>query len=763
MNGQEGAEYFGPEEPAAPADQDAAVDAGADVAESTGEGEGEAEPDRPGLAWESRRDLLRHSPAFGFGSEAQIAGSVVGGDQTGVAGGTVGGDVLFGSTVNHIYSGAPDSEGRTTALLVAEEVAAATEGFVPPLPDAQLDAGQPLFERALEQLHFERIVVLTGRSGTGRRTAALALLQAAGADKVQELDAGTPPGRLPEQLHGTRWHLLCEPTSGPDRPFRSLHLRAAAQQLRAADGYLVVVTGPRPALESSVQRVRWHPPRPEDLLRNRLHTAGFTAEQVAQALALEPAREILAHGHPVRTLAEFATRLAAHLRGETGADQLVDFGARTADARARELLEAPDHDLHQKAFFLSLAAFDDAAHALAAEFADILFRHLLRTETPGEPATISVFGSGVEPRLDAARAELYEEAEATEWGPVMQTKVHFRDPRTAPVLLREAWMAHPSARGAMIGWLRRMADDPRPLVQTRAASSAAVLATCDLPSAMARLVQPWARGRTWRIRATAATALALAHRMGAPHIPQILLRWCTDPQDFRLRWVAVRCYALVGETFPHKAREALLAAARALHARGSLARSWAEEPDELAQSAAVLVLAEDPAAEEAQEQTAPARAVQTGEAGGLLADLASQLGDPAVRSLSLGTLLHACGPTEHPDGTGRPLLLDRYARAQTCPGTAGALFRQSLAALWRAALEDPSSHEDALAALHNWTRTAAGPGSEADPGCGEALAMLLAALATSRSDRRRLDYLLTTAEREFGVTPALARLRTALG
>ncbi|MFD0394456.1 hypothetical protein ACFQ3Z_27590 [Streptomyces nogalater] len=84
-----------------------------------------------------------------------------------------------------------------------------------------------------------------------------------------------------------------------------------------------------------------------------------------------------------------------------------------------------------------------------------------------------------------------------------QFKAKFLDERVPLVLLRLVWTGHPSARPALIEWLRRLADDGRPLVRTRAAATVAVLARTDLPSAMALVIQPWATSRLFRHRLVA--------------------------------------------------------------------------------------------------------------------------------------------------------------------------------------------------------------------------------------------------------------------
>lgn len=122
-------------------------------------------------------------------------------------------------------------------------------------------------------------------------------------------------------------------------------------------------------------------------------------------------------------------------------------------------------------------------------------------------------------------------------------------------------------------------------------------------------------------------------------------------------------------------------------------------------------------------------------------------------------MVHACGPTDGPGGTGRPLLLDLFARAEPTPGGAGAALRHALAALWRGVLNDPVCSASGLNTLRQWIRAA-----EDDRGAETALAELLPLLTVSTEDHRRLGYLLENLRAEGdSAPPAVAfRLRTLL-
>ncbi|CAM5361198.1 hypothetical protein SLAVM298S_03981 [Streptomyces lavendulae subsp. lavendulae] len=175
------------------ADDPPAPDGAGDPAHGA-EGPEDAEEGTP-HAWDSRRDLYRHSPGFMLGHSGRIGGSLVGGDQHGVSGGQVTGDVILGGSKVEYHLGG-DSEERSGEIPAAE-VESLAENFVYPLarrddtgpeegapaeapePDGPWEAGSP-FALALAGLRKHRVAVLAGPATTGRRAAALMLLRAAG-------------------------------------------------------------------------------------------------------------------------------------------------------------------------------------------------------------------------------------------------------------------------------------------------------------------------------------------------------------------------------------------------------------------------------------------------------------------------------------------------------------------------------------------------------------------------------------------------------
>jgi hypothetical protein len=735
----------GAQQAAAPADR-----AAQDTSAAPEQGDPTEEPDQPQAAWQARRDLVHHTPRnMRFGTGTRVGGGLIGGDNHGVSAGRVAGDVITGSkTEIHYQFGGLFGGAHASGEISRTSIDELADRFVPPGAgaDSGPQAGEAAFRALVARLRTERVLVLRGPRYSGRSTAALMLLHRLSAFPVRALDRESRPGSLGDRLQ-EGGQVLCDPIADRGRPLREADLLAVREKLTVKNGYLVITVDPRASLED-VPVAEWRPPSPAAVLEAHLRVR-VGARTVPELLALPAVEEFLNRSPQPREAAAYAETLARYAAtraegpasdgGRAAAEQVERFSLDALESQVREWFEEDEATLHlrDKAFLVALAAFDGGPYALTAELSDLLYAFLQKTENPALPATVPVFGTHAGKRLQLARAFRYEEEEHTEWGPVHQSKSAYQDDRAPLVLLRELWTGHPSSRPALIQWLHRLADDGRPLVRTRAASTVAVLARTDLPSAMALIIEPWAVSPRYQYRLVAVNALTLAHRLGTPNVPRIIDSWC-EGDDKGRRWVAIRAHGLIGAERPVEALAALRRAAR---------REYEEEPAdrdglllaELASSVELLLLS--PAAEQVIEE--------------LLGSIRTDHKDPSVLDLAVAGFLNACRQTEDDRPHGSPLVLDRYAEA----AGAGNGTAQSIATLWRTALGSSLHTRTALEVLRGWVLTA-----DRDAGVEWALAALLPALVVTAEDFLRLDHLLRTMSGEDGAPPpsVAARLRTVL-
>ncbi|MER6711953.1 hypothetical protein [Streptomyces sp. NPDC000877] len=660
-------------------------------------------------AWAARRDLIAHGPDF--------VSTLVTRDQFGQTGGYHYGD-------KHFHFG-----GRA-------EPPPTLSG---PIPRAEIDElagvfrGCDSFDEALKRLREDRLVILCGGRETGRRSAALMLLRRLGVDRMRSLMSPASFPALSDQVDTSAGYVLCDLTVSRNRPLREAQLLALREQLERSRARLVITVEPSAAL-GDVPSVRWEPPSAEDMLH--AHVTPATGEAAWPGLlALTAVQEFLARHHRPKEIKDFALQLIAHHRGEIDEAALAAWGETAVATQVSRWLTEEKPELRDKAFLVSLAVFDKAPYAVTAELADGLFVRMHALQEPGLPPSIPVFGSSREDRLRLAHADGYVTTEVTEWGPLEgRFCARFRDERTAPLLLEEVWNLHPSARPALGEWIRKLADDRRPLVRTRAASAAALLATADLSSAMAHLIEPWADGRKPHAWLTAANALTMTQLLKVPTVSRILHDWCIGDVESR-RWTAIRAYGLLG---PVHHEETLAALVDAMHRPAPAAGpETGSEDDEIPEGARqladalelLLLAVRDP----------------------VLAALAELLTtDRMVRPHALLAFLQACKQTNG-DDSDRPPVLDWYTQAAAAEDPTAA---RHLALFWNALLADRTHNRKALGVLRGWVR-----GAEEDPETESALASLLGALATTPTNRRRISHLLDTVRDSRGArSPAAVRL-----
>ncbi|MGW5606921.1 hypothetical protein ACWEWI_12615 [Streptomyces sp. NPDC003753] len=651
----------------------------------------------------AQRELFAHAPGFILGSAASFGGSLVGGAQHGVSGGHVAGDVFLGGKTE-IHHHAPAADAAVSGEIPRERLDALAAVFVE----------SPAFPAALERLRRERVLVLSGAHASGRHAAACMLLHRLGVPAVHALSAETTPATLAGRLTHPGGHVLRDLPLTRNRPLRDTHLYAARDQLRQTDGYLVVTVENSPFLLGPTP-MRWEPPEAADVLR--AHVARLRGADVEDLLSLGPVRDFLSRHsrgrHHPGEAAEFARALASYDGSDEAAARLADFGQAAVEKQCRDRLSDAGTDLRDKAFLIALAVFDRAPYVLAAELADRLFVHFQRLQHPEEPPEIPVFGLAAETRLERAGAEGEMRNETTEWGEVPQFTAYFPREDTPRALLAEVWTGHPSARPALVAWLKELARDARPVVRTRAAAAAALLACADLPSAIALLIDGWAVSRFFGARVTAANALTLAQLLDAPVVLRLLTQWCTDAHWAR-RWTAIRAFGLLAPLRPDLAAPAL----GALAARARADDSSPTESSNLIESTALLL--------------------SVGERRGeMLSELVGLLhhDTTAVRALALNAFVRAC------DNAEENALVEWYAHT----GMYQADSARDLATLWRTALGDRAHTRQALKALRTWVYAAQ---YRAD--AARALELLLPALVVTAADRDRLSHELRTLRGEDG-------------
>ncbi|MFE3050523.1 hypothetical protein ACFXIY_26130 [Streptomyces albidoflavus] len=606
------------------------------------------------------------------------------------------------------------------------------------------------YDELRARLAADRVLVVRGRPGTGRRTAVLRMLVQEGPEgcEVHALDPGMEPADFANHVTADQAHLVIDPANvesgAPGGTLLDVHLNAVRQRL-GRKGLFVVVAGTGATVEDAEVH-DWVPPAPIDVVRAHLTSAfrnmgasprGISpADEVQRLLDLSASVQYLSSNPSARESAGFARLLVEHAAGRRGEDDLLDYGHESVERMVGGLFgngsPPPGQEpLRDRAFLMALAVFDGSPFPLVAELGDRLHQLLSAVEEPSARPGQAVFGSSPGERLAWARAGEYDDEIESAWGRLPERVVAFHNGLQWSVVLRHVWTHHPAVRTPMCAWLRTLSKDRRTVVRLRAAVAAGVLVAADFTYGFDAFVRPWGGSAVAMERQLAAWALYTAAEHGRESAVRRLLSTWSGRQDPAQRWTVARTYALLGGA----------TALSALRDVGRMAVTMRERDD-------VLLTA--------LEQTVEAL-LQSPAAAAVLEQLLWWHEEPGpLRELAASAFLRAGRRTQPGAGTigDWPHLLFLAAREEDA--------RQPLVRMLRRLLSDNATRAQTSGVLTGWVRAAqraalrpghgrhgsSWPGKAEDASASDvesALAELLAALVGNNNDRDRLDYLLRRA------------------
>jgi hypothetical protein len=429
------------------------------------------------------------------------------------------------------------------------------------------------YPRARQALAEHRLVVLRGRTGSGRNAMARhLLLHELGVEQIDELGPDTQPAQIrPLKDAGQlleRW--------SPEQAGRldDDHLREWRAALERWQGYLVVTVDEDVSLPTSVPLVECTSV-PDLQLVLQQHLGYFLRTREGLPLRKEDlewlrgdkVRRRLHRKRELRSTVRLARRLARPLAAAPTPEHfrllepwLDDDDDAPAQSAKRLFEESPDVD--HWGFVISLAVYDGGRYQLVADAAGLLARRL----APGDPRNAAAWqpGPARADRLERAEAELFDSREQPE--PFIRTPVsraRFKDPELPHAVLDLVWSELDGLRGPVRDWLDALGGDGDLEVREPTAVAVGYLASHGFGYVLDLIIEPWAR-RDDRTREAAALALgALARK--EPFTGQVLAllsRWAHG-QDPPLRATAAIAYGWsIGRRRPDVALRELRSLAR---------------------------------------------------------------------------------------------------------------------------------------------------------------------------------------------------------
>jgi len=443
--------------------------------------------------------------------------------------------------LNITTSSGPDDRGWHAPGPVRQELLdELINRYIPP-------DGYPTF---LSRLSDTRLLVLHGAPRTGRATTGLRLLA-----KIADSVARFPPDADLRTLTAAKLEPGCgylhelAPDSAVPAPAEVDRLRS---YLTERDSYLILVAQHDIRLRDSFEDclVDCPLPDPGELFKRAVEYETSRSPELAQVL--QQLTENIKIGSPggAQTPAEIRW-LVAHLVSTAVADGTVadldllnnDLAARYVSAWFEPLAGLPvttqgDEAVRLAAFRIALAVLNDSPFSLVADAAEALAEDILIARSPRRKPGRPVFARHGADYVANSRASLRSDLVRFFTATTPTSMVAFDDDRLPLAVLLEAW-AIQDLRSPLLSWLETLSQDPRPLVNTRAALAIGLLTAWDFSYTFHERIGPWASSEDPRRRWIAAVALGEAARSEqvAPAVRELLDAWC-EKGTFEQRWTA---------------------------------------------------------------------------------------------------------------------------------------------------------------------------------------------------------------------------------
>lgn len=403
------------------------------------------------------------------------------------------------------------------------------------------------FADALEVLRARHLLVLSGCPGTGRDAAAFALLKdvlgvGAAVCRMRSNAITRDDWSVPEPSTG---YVVPDMTGSAAAQLDDSWLVRVGEQLRAQESYLVVLTGaPTGELALATKRASYvveslAPPDPMSILTSRILHLGLVAEdEVTAQVAKWDVTRVLAERPRPRFAVQVAMAIADALTN--GADVVAAVN-RVSDplGQVREWFtehEEPD----QIAWVVATAVLDESSYLTVSDGAVDLFTALAPEQLSPPPLRYRRRLSAEHPWIEMVRDPA--------GGPANPPVVRFRSSQIQPAVLDFAWNELDGMRPALQSWLRRMVAHEDVEVRARAAAAAGTLARNDFQYALHRFILPWAGGRSFVVRRSAALALSVVGA-DADHTERVwtlLRQWTSDVRVIEGKRLASTAGAVAG-------------------------------------------------------------------------------------------------------------------------------------------------------------------------------------------------------------------------
>ncbi|HEY6795875.1 MAG TPA: hypothetical protein VI248_14440 [Kineosporiaceae bacterium] len=404
-------------------------------------------------------------------------------------------------------------------------------------------------QRAAPLLAEERLLILHGPAGAGKRAAAIDLLQPYGtvldvdpSVSVNALAAFDAVIRRPEHP----CYVIESLAADTARALTDYAVRSLARQLEESDARLVVTVDERIPLQADVAAgaVSWNRrPDPIEALRRHLdyYLAPGVVDQVMRRLPLDELKHQLAE-REMRLVDRLARQVAqAHRDGRDVVAAVRDLGLE-AHERVRRWF-AEERTPLQVALLLAATVLHGCTFASvlahAARMEGIL-AELCRIDLDDHARTPTRDSTAM---LAEVMATTAEGMLITEFGTCVTRLVRLESEALLPAVLDVVWHDHDLAAETLVRWLVDTGRTGDGDVRLRVAMAAGRLADIDFATIRNRILLPWAKDPSRAAGWAAADALGVpAGGEGtAPLALGLLHHWATV-DNLDMAWTAVAAF-----------------------------------------------------------------------------------------------------------------------------------------------------------------------------------------------------------------------------
>jgi hypothetical protein len=401
-------------------------------------------------------------------------------------------------------------------------------------------------------LRKDRLVVLRGPDGSGKRATGLVLLHELAGCDVNALGADTVLGSPDDSGLQTGAGYLAELPAAADLPYPRLATWAA--ELERSGTYLVITT---PAGADAADRfvVDHDPPDCREVVLRYLRADRVHGAEAERLLVNDPAA--IACATSPGAAAEFATRVLAIVADRRPVSDLAPLVVAIRRQCARFLLRSDRPQgtrdrvglLCRRAVLVSSAVFTGLPFADAMAAAELLATRFIAIEFPDpREAGRDVFARWGEQLGREPGIIIEESTVAGRWGDAPTAQLRFRDPDLHLAMLEELWERYDAVRSPLLHWLTELAvHSPDEALRVRAAQIIGRLAMRDFGHVCHRLILDLANSISPRAWEAAATALEAAAFDSRPQVVRLLAEWCKEGNQHRQRTAILALGTTIGE------------------------------------------------------------------------------------------------------------------------------------------------------------------------------------------------------------------------